>query len=105
MPKPKTKYYRCTKRPRCELANKRQTIETIDGKRSLPCPLLDAECERSCLREIDPPKQGVPRVLIVSLAAAVVVIALAIFLWPKSNSESKPGSVEAALQEVWPWLK
>lgn len=103
MAKPKTKYFRCQNRSKCELAKYRQTIEISEGTR-FNCPLSDPNCERTNLREIDP-KPPVPRAVIGGLALAVVVIGLVIFLWPKDNSESKRGSVEAALQEVWPWLK
>jgi len=104
----KIKYYRCQNRAKCELAKNRQTVEIIEGKRFV-CPSSEPNCERTFLREIDPPRRGIPKPILVGAGASVGVALLGALLWvlfsgdePKSTG---PQAVEAALTEVWPWLK
>ena len=101
----KIKYFRCTNRSKCDLARNREKIEIGDGKRFI-CPVSDPNCERTHLREIDPPGAKISPKLIIVAAALLVIAIIAVFAWPKGPSNGVNGKiVESALQEVWPWLK
>ncbi len=101
----KTKYYRC-RNARCDLAKKqpRQTIIVCDGKRSHACPLEDPECDRTNLREIDPPSSKFPVKLVAIAVAVLLIVALVVYLWPSPTPPTPPLGVEQLLREVWPWL-
>jgi|GEM_PF-2439082 hypothetical protein len=104
----KIKYYRCQNRAKCELAKNRQTVEIIEGKRFV-CPSSEPNCERTFLRAIDPPRSGIPKPVLVGAGALVGVVLIGALLWVLlSGNEPKltgPQAVEAALTEVWPWLR
>lgn len=104
----KIKYYRCQNRAKCELAKNRQTVEIAEGKRFV-CPSSEPNCERTFLREIDPPQRGLPKPVLVGTAGLAGVVLLGVLLWLLLGGDGPkltgPQAVEAALVDVWPWLK
>lgn len=104
----KAKFYRCQNRAKCDLAKNRQTVEIVEGKRFV-CPSSEPNCERTFLREIDPPQRGIPKPVLIGAGSVAGIVLLGALLWvlisgdgPKTTG---PEAVEAALTEVWPWLK
>ncbi len=96
--------YRCVNYGECEKADAREKFEIAPGAEPV-CP----ECDRPLRLEAGVGGgggKGLPKPLLLGLAALILIgggIAAVVAL--KSYSEPEEISVEAALQEVWPWLK
>jgi len=84
----------------CDKADNKDPINVPEGA-DLVCP----DCGAQLVAAQRPPKR-VPLIWI-SVAAAILVIALGFVFWPKrnTNGDTNRESVESSLKEVWPWLK